>query len=304
MLQFVSPLPADYDRIYAYTSRYGEGSCQHSPVSMYSLSEKYGDKVCEKDGFLYTLRSHLCNEDYCVYLAPLGGGDMKEAYSQIISDAHAFGKKVRFSTLTMTAASALKSAFPDLFDIREDRDSAEYIHRTDAMATFAGNKLRKQRNEVNAFRTRYGDRASVERIRPEDLGDILAFERRWVCENEGSHDGEALRREQRMIEKQLEHFTQLHLSGVVVRIDGVVSGFGYGTALNDDYYDAIAEKGDRNITHIYKVLRRESVRQCALSHTYVNLEEDVGSAGLRDMKMAYRPAFLLRKYIATERQEI
>ena len=63
----------DTGRIYRYTSVYGEGSCQHSPVSMYSLWEKYEDCVCEGDGFLYTLRRRLCDETYRVYLAPLGG---------------------------------------------------------------------------------------------------------------------------------------------------------------------------------------------------------------------------------------
>ena len=33
----------DLDKIYKYTSVYGENSCQHSPVSLFSTFEKYGD---------------------------------------------------------------------------------------------------------------------------------------------------------------------------------------------------------------------------------------------------------------------
>ena len=102
----------DYGRIWPYTSVYGEGSCQHSPVSMYSLSEKYGDSICEEDGFLYTLRSRLCDDTYRVYLAPMGGGDLKGAYLKILEDAAANGRKAKFQTLTEKAAAFLSDAFP------------------------------------------------------------------------------------------------------------------------------------------------------------------------------------------------
>lgn len=290
-----------FDQIYRYTSVFGEGSCQHSACSMYSLAEKYGDAVCEKDGVLYTLRSRLCDDDFRVYLAPMGHGNMKEAFLNIISDAEAHGKKAKFFSLTEKYADVLKEELPDRFDIEEDRDLAEYIYRTEIMAAFSGGKLKKRRSEVNTFWNIYGNRASVTKIEPSDFPDILEFERKWLEENKETHDMEALGREARMIEVQLSHFEELHLSGIVLRIDGVVSGFGYGTKLSDSYYDAIIEKGDKNVHNVYKVLRQESVKQCAMDCTYVNMEEDVGVPGLRALKYAYKPEFLLHKYVAVER---
>ncbi len=64
-----------------------------------------------------------------------------------------------------------------------------------------------------------------------------------------------------------------------------------------------AEKGDRSVPHIYKVLRQEAVKQCALDCIWVNVEEDLGIQGLRELKFAYHPEYLLRKFIATEREE-
>ena len=63
---------SDIDWVDKYTSLYGEGSCQHSPVSMFSLSEKYGDEICEQEGILYVLRRNLCDDTYRVYMAPFG----------------------------------------------------------------------------------------------------------------------------------------------------------------------------------------------------------------------------------------
>ena len=292
----------DYDLIYPYTSAYGEGSCQHSPVSMASLEEKYGDAVCVRDGFMFTLRSRLCDQRYRVYLAPLGSGDLKTAFSRVFEDAAVDGKKVRFVTLTEKYAVRLEAAFPGRFDIVENRDLAEYMYLSRKMGFFPGGALKKRRNEVNAFWARYGERASVTRINAAVHEDILRFEFRWLAENTETHDMVSLTREARMIEAQLMYFDVMRLSGIVLRIDGTVHGFGYGTRLSDAFYDAIVEKGDRSIPHIYKVLRQEAVKQCALDCVWVNAEEDLGIQGLRDLKYAYQPDFLLRKYIATERE--
>lgn len=291
----------DYDRIYAYMAAFGEGSCQHSFVSIYSLSEKYGDVVCEKDGFLYVLRSCLCDADFRVYLVPMGEGDLRKAFANIIADAGKYGKKVKFLSLTQKYAEFLREEFPDRFTIEEDRDLAEYVYRTESMSTFTGGELRKRRKEVNHFWRLFGERAAVTRIVPGDFADILAFEQRWLEISKENHDMAALERESRMIQKQLAHYEQLRLSGIVLRIDGVVKGFGYGVKLSDEYYDAVIEKGDREVPHIYKVLRQESVKQCAMDCTYVNVEEDVGVPGLRALKYAYKPEFLIHKYIAAER---
>lgn len=299
---FFAPVDLEmFDQIYRYTSAFGEGSCQHSPCSMYSLAEKYGDAVCERDGILYTLRSRLCDKDFRVYLVPMGEGNLKEAFSNILLDARRYGKRAKFFTLTEKYAVFLKEEFPSRFTIEEDRDHAEYIYRTEVMSAFSGGKLKKRRSEVNTFWNLYGKRASVTKIVPEDFPDLLEFERKWLEQNKETHDMEALEREGRMIEMQMAHFDALHLSGIVLRIDGAVAGFGYGTKLSDTYYDAMIEKGDRNVQNVYKVLRQESVKQCAMDQTYVNMEEDVGIPGLRALKYAYKPEFLLHKYIGTER---
>ncbi len=299
-MEFSEVMLENIEHIFAYTSAYGEGSCQHSPISMFSLKEKYDDRVCEKDGFLYILRNGLCDDTYRVYLAPLGEGDIRVGFENILSDAASHGKKVKFMTLTEKAKSALEEAFPGRFSIQEDRDLSEYVYRTEVMATYAGKKLRKRRQEVAKFWAAYGDRVTVQKIEASDHEDILEFEERWVAINSETHDQVALEIEAREIEKQLKFFDELHLSGIVLRIDGEVHGFGYGTKLSDEMYDAIIEKGDRGIPDIYKVLRQESVKQCAVVCPYVNLEEDVGQPGLRNLKLAYQPEYLIDKYIVTE----
>ena len=291
---------SDMQRIYDYTSKYGEGSCQHSPISMWSLAEKYGDEVCIEDDILYVLRKNKCNDLFRVYLAPLGA-NVRKGFNRIMEDAKFYGKRVKFVTLTKGYADALSNFYSDEFKINEDRDLAEYMYSTERMASFSGRSLKKRRSEVNTFWNMYGEHATVTQIQPADHEDILKFENKWLKQNTHTHDMESLYREARMIKNQLEHFDDFGLSGIVLRIDGQVYGFGYGVKLSDTHYDAIIEKGDREIPHIYKVLRQESVKQCATDCAYVNMEEDIGIEGLRALKMAYKPEYLLSKYIAVQK---
>ena len=52
MLDFKPVTLKDKERIEKYSFKYGENSCQHSFVSMYAHSGKYGDSFAEKDGWL------------------------------------------------------------------------------------------------------------------------------------------------------------------------------------------------------------------------------------------------------------
>lgn len=292
----------EYDTVHAILAPHCEGSCQHSFVTMYTLQEKYGDEICIADGFLYTLRSHLCDDTYRVYLAPLGEGDREAAFRNVMEDAHRYGKKVKFFTLTPSAVEFLQAHFPEQFDYEENRELAEYFYFTERMAALPGGKLAKRRKEAHQFWNTYGDRATVKPITKDDHEEMIAFEARWLQQNNTlNHDMYSLERESKSIRQQLAHFDELHLSGVVMRVDGAVRGFSYGTTLSDIYYDALVEKADKDLVYPYRVLRVESVKQCAMEHTYVNLEEDLGIEGLRKLKTEYYPEYLLNKYIVTEK---
>ena len=145
------------------------------------------------------------------------------------------------------------------------------------------------------------ERASVSDITPDDLDSLMEFEHKWMTQNRETHDADALDRDARMIEMQLRCFDELKLFGVILRIDGKIEGFSYGSKLNDDVYDVIVEKANRDIPHCYKALRQASAKQCSETCSIINYEEDVGIPGLRYMKCSYKPEYLLRKFTAIGR---
>lgn len=300
MMDFKPVSLNDIDLVERYTFPYGEGSCQHSPVAMWSLSEKYGDEICVENDILYILRSNLCDDDYRVYLAPLGEGDMACAYGKILSDAHSYGKKVKFLTLTAKHAQIVNEAFPGQFDLDNNRDLHEYIFSVQTMLEFPGKVHARRRTEIRSFWRDFGERASVGLITQNDLEEVLDFAYRWLKENAETHDEEALEREMTCIRKQIANYDTLHLSGTVIRVDGKIGAFCYGVPLNDEYYDVLIEKGDRSFPGIYRVLRQESTKLNVSGYKHINFEEDVGVTGLRRLKESYCPEFMIEKYVVTE----
>ena len=288
----------------AYLHRYGEGSCQHSFVSMFCMSEKYGDMVCLKDGFLTVLRANQCTDDQRVYLFPMGDSTNRERLAQavqdILDDAHAHGATACFRTVTEQAKQFLQEMFPDRFQFEYCRDYAEYLYTYNKLANLPGSEMASKRHDINTFYRDFGDRTVIERIAPAHLDGILAFQKRWLEDYLGGVEDVQLDCENLAIHRGISHFSELGLSGIVVFVDGKLVGYAYGAPLSDTHYDVIIEKGDRRIPDIYRILNRELVRMCCHGFTYINREEDVGVEGLRKAKLSYKPDCFIEKYLVTE----
>ena len=287
-------------RVYSYMSRFGESSCQHSAVSMYSHFEKYGDSFCIEQDVLYVLRQNLCDGEYRVYLAPFCASDPKDAYLRILEDARAYGKKVRFETLTGKQKIFVESAFPDLFEAVRCRDMDEYIYSYETMAEFPGKAHARRRTEIRSFWRDFGERTKVTPMCASDLEEVEFLAERWLDLHCKEHNETALRGEKICIERQIEHFDTLGITGTVIRIDGIIKAFCYGVPLNDSCYNVLIEKGSRSFPGIYRVLRQESTRLNVASYSYINFEEDVGDPGLRRLKESYGPAYMIEKYQVRE----
>lgn len=300
-LSFVPVTLADRPTVDRYMRAYGEGSCQHSFTSLFTLREKYGSMICERDGFLFILREGLCRDAERVYLAPMGDGDLKGAYTAILKDAAAHRCKAVFNTLTESQTVFLRKAFPGRFCYTELRDYAEYVYMTETLIGMKGKKLADKRNKINKFLRSYGERLEVRRLGAGDSDEILRFEEKWFRDNSADHDRDALEQEMRTIRLQMEHFDLLGLSGIGVWMDGEMIAFAYGVPLNDTCFDGLIAKADCTaIPNLYKYLYWQISCICAAPYPYFDWEEDVGVKGLRGIKTEYGPAVLMRKYLVRE----
>lgn len=299
---------ADKELADRYLLKYGGRSCQHAFASMYCLKEKYKDSVCEKDDWLYILRAGLCTDSERVYLFPMGDVEKKDelryAVEQLLTDAHRYGKRLRFETITEEPAHLLEELFPGQFEITENRDYAEYIYRRERLETLAGKDLAKKRYYCNRFYREYENRFRVEPITGKNIPEILAFQGKWLEERlqtAAEPKSSQLKTENRAMVNCLNAFEALGLKGICMYVDDVLCGYSFGSLLSGNCMDVIAEKASMDILHIYQALSREFTLACCHAAEYVNKEEDLGDPGLREAKECYHPDILLRKYVAREK---
>ena len=87
----------------------------------------------------------------------------------------------------------------------------------------------------------------------------------------------------------MNHFEELDLEGILLRIGGTVEGYAYGSVLPGGAFDVMVLKGNLDFRFVWRALLRELARYCVDKATYLNLEEDLGLPGLRENKLSYQP---------------
>ena len=287
-----------------YLYKYGEGSCQHSFAAMFCMANKYGDSLCEKEGWLFIHRAGISSKAERAYLFPMGDNSdevrLGHAIEAIIEDAHNHGAAARFETLTAAAKDAVVRLFPGVFSETALRDYSEYIYTYDKLANLSGHQMASKRQDINTFYRTYGNSVRIEKIKDKHLGEIRSFQKMWLDNRLNGEEDVQLEYENIAIQLGLSNFAELDLSGIVIYIDNVMCGYAYGAPLSGNSYDVMIEKGDRRIADIYRVLNRDLVRLCCGQYRYINREEDVGNEGLRCAKLSYKPDILLEKYLLHE----
>lgn len=273
-------------------------SCQYAFPAIYSLREKY-DTELYLTGNAAFLRSLSRTPGRVDYFAPLCPADrFADALTCIEQFAAADGRPYAFFGLTAEQAAALDTYVPRRYRITEDRDWAEYLYDVQPLATLEGSGLKQKRKEARQCRNHLGDRLTVEPLQAQHTDEVLSFQHKWLAAHDETGEDASLAGENRAIEIAMAEYDALGLSGVIVRIDGEIAGYSYGCAIGRDTYDILVQKADAEVKFLYRVVFQESVRLCAQGFRYINAEEDIGIAGLRALKLSYRPAFLLGKYRA------
>ena len=96
----------------------------------------------------------------------------------------------------------------------------------------------------------------------------------------------------------LNLFKELGLRGGLLRLDGNVIAFTFGSKASDDMFVVQIEKADHNIDGAYQMINQQFVQRNCTEVKYVNREEDLGLEGLRKAKRSYRPEMMGVKYCA------
>lgn len=219
---------------------------------------------------------------YC--LPPLGGDVF--AVCDLLLDA---GVEL-YGVDDVLAARLLKN---QAHEIVEDRESFDYLYLREEMATLPGNRFHKKKNRINYFTAHH--KHEVQILSAQHLCGCLQLLDAWgrVAEVEGSRSFEF---EMDATTEALAQANVLELTGVVVLVEGVVRAFALGERLNRETAVCHFEKADLFMEGLSQLVNREFSQLLFSDCRYVNREQDLGEPGLRNAKLSYHPAELIKKF--------
>ena len=189
-------------------------------------------------------------------------------------------------------AKWMKEIDPDLLLV-PDLNHFEYVYRALDLAELPGKKYLKIRSQINKFRKNY--RHTVEPITPGNREEVMEFLIKW-CECKRCEDNFVLAHEIEAVFYAIEHFTELPLRGLLIRVDSQVGAISLFERLNADTALIHFEKGLPDYEGIYKAINAETAAVLASEVEYINRESDLGVSGLREAKLRYHPHHMVEVY--------
>ncbi|MFZ0005560.1 MAG: phosphatidylglycerol lysyltransferase domain-containing protein [Methanoregula sp.] len=215
---------------------------------------------------------------------PIGPRD-PELMKDLIRFAMEIGDNTPIVLIDPETSRWIKEIDPSITLI-PDRNHFEYVYLASDLAELPGKNYLKIRSQLNKFRKNCSH--TVEPITAENREDVMEFLVKW-CEWKGCENDLVLAHEKDAVFFAIEHFTELPLRGLMIRVNSQVAAISLFERLNTDTALVHFEKGLPNCEGIYKAINRETAALLAGEVTYINRESDLGVHGLRDAKIRYHP---------------
>lgn len=174
-----------------------------------------------------------------------------------------------------------------------DRDSFDYLYLREELATLPGSRFHKKQNRVNYFTRRHEH--LVARFGAEHLAGCLAILEEWQRVRP-MVESSSLALEMAACAEAIQQARPLGLAGVVVLVADRVVAFALGERLNRETVVCHFEKADPFMEGAGQLVNREFCRLLFSDATYVNREQDLGEAGLRQAKLSYHPVAFIEKF--------
>lgn len=289
-LRFSAPSLADAAHVRDLT-REAKGS-DLAFANIYLLQEKYKTTIAFKDQWLF--RHFSGNTRLRGYAFPCGYGNPAPALELLRCDAAERNRPLEFCLLTTEQTQILEELYPGEFSFAADRGDADYLYSFTQLAELPGTAYHAKRNHIAQFE-RANPHWRFAALTDANAPDASYIAREWL---KSMPDSPALLHEMQAISKALLYKNELELFGGLLYVDDQPIAMSIGSFISETVADIHYEKCLPEWKKAYPLINRQMARQlqgCA----FINREEDLNQAGLRQAKLSYHPSLLLEKYTAT-----
>lgn len=218
---------------------------------------------------------------------PLGGREGPDAARSLVREAC-------MSLMRVPERYARMLRHDPGISIQEDRDNADYVYRSDELIALAGRKFDGKRQFIRNFKAANPDYEYLP-ISARIVDDILRFQDTW-CMAKDCEKIKSLQDESCAVKIMLEYYDAFNLKGGVIRLRGKICAVCIGEALNPQTMVIHVLKGSLEIPGITQTVFNEFLKREVQGSVLVNMEQDLGVAGLRNAKTSYHPNSLVMKY--------
>ena len=170
------------------------------------------------------------------------------------------------------------------------REYFDYVYLASDLAQLAGSAYSKIRNRLNKFKKNYV--YTVEHITKENMDEAQEFLYRWCLWKDCESDP-ILENEKKAILYSIDHFFDLGLSGIAIRINDKIEALSVFEKMNPDTAVVHYEKGSPDYDGIYKAINQKTAKMLQKHVKYINRESDMNIPGLRKAKMSYHPDHMI-----------
>ncbi|MFH1652844.1 MAG: phosphatidylglycerol lysyltransferase domain-containing protein [Pseudomonadota bacterium] len=181
------------------------------------------------------------------------------------------------------------------YNIIKLRDEFDYVYSTLELSELKGRKFDGKRNHIGKFFKKHPDCEVVE-LKKKHMNDVLSLFDIW-SHKANSRDVGISHFFQRFVLKDcFKYFHEYGLSGSAVFNKGECIAFITGSILNDDVVTVPLFYFHPDYPGVSQYLLTKACQEDFSSFKFINLEQDMGIAGLRKSKLSYYPVRLEEKF--------
>ena len=315
MVRFKDLTTADKALIQSFTLRGNRQNCDLSFANLISWRFLYNTQFAIINDYLvfrFYAGKHLA------YMAPIPkprlqeDGTVKvrpeeecsaEVLRIIRNDSIALGHPFLLLGVSDYMVKIIQDTFPDTFDIKPDRDYADYIYTRETLIKLTGKHLQSKRNHINKFKNLYPQYV-YKPLTAALIPECMRLEQEWRGIQESSDYDDSMVEELRSMTRAFDRWDRLGLTGGTIWVDGKMVAFTFGCPINHTTFDVCVEKADTNYEGSFSIINQEFVKHLPEQYVYINREEDMGEEGLRRAKLSYKPDILLEKHVIMEKRPL
>jgi len=276
----------DFNTIYNFLKKYPSENCD------YNICNLFGWNLFHKLEYaLYLDRLILFNPFYSYLLAPVGERLSAEELFQINNSLKKRNGNIEI--VAVPEAYINDANLEKYFHVENEENLNNYIYTTENLVNLAGKKLAKKKNLISQFKRLYAD-VSLKLIDAHDYAEIMEFCYFWRKTHEVGD--EYLDIEFEAIKTILTHWDVFPSNGLKLYVDGKICAFSIYSPQTAGMATVHFEKYDSNIKGAGQVINQETAKILIKDFKYINREEDMGFAGIRQAKRSYQPERMLPYY--------